>query len=285
MSFILEEIKTAFKISRFRFWFYLAGPFTVGCIWGAKRYLDLLNLEFFVFLFYFLFPANILLYGVNDYYDRETDIINPKKGEKEQLISEKEREKVKIILLTVLISSLLLFFFMKNVFETVIFSSFLLLSIFYSARPLRFKTIPILDSASNFLYALPGIFAFYQVSGSLPILAILIAAFLHTFAMHLFSAIPDIEYDRNTGMKTTAVLLGKKKSLFICALLWTGFSAIVLIIGRFSIFSVLTLIYPLNVIHLIGTGLEVNSIYWYYPYINTGLGGLLFLIKAIQTPW
>ena len=285
MSFIFEGIKTAFKISRFRFWFYLAGPFTVGCIWGTKRYLDLLNLKFFVFLFYFLFPANILLYGVNDYYDRETDLINPKKGEKEHLISEKERKNVKIILVTVLIFSLLLFYFMKNVFETAIFSSFLLLSIFYSARPLRFKSIPILDSASNFLYALPGVFAFYQVSGSLPILAILVAAFLHTFAMHLFSAIPDIEYDRKTGLKTTAVLLGKKKSLLICSLLWASFSGIVLIIGKYSIFSIITLIYPLNIIRLIVTGLEVNSIYWYYPYINTGLGGLLFLIKAIITPW
>lgn len=36
-------------------------------------------LLFFLYLLYFLFPANLLVYGVNDIADEDTDILNAKK--------------------------------------------------------------------------------------------------------------------------------------------------------------------------------------------------------------
>jgi len=60
------------------------------------------------------------------------------------------------------------------------------------------------------LYALPGVFSYYWVSGTLPPNSVLAAAFMHSFSMHLFSAIPDIAYDTETGIRTTAVALGRR---------------------------------------------------------------------------
>ena len=191
-----DYIRLGIKVSRSRFWFYTAGPFTVGCIWGANRFLDLANPEFFIYLFYFLIPANVFLYGVNDYWDRDTDLLNPKKEGKEYVVNDSDRGKLKDILTLITALSLLLMVFQKNWGERIIFGVFLFLSYFYSAKPFRFKTVPLLDSASNVLYALPGVFAYYQVTGALPPQNVMLAAFLHSSAMHLFSAIPDIEYDR-----------------------------------------------------------------------------------------
>ena len=285
MSSLKEHVDLALRVSRTRFWFYIAGPFTVGCIWGAQRFLDLANIEFFVYMFYYLIPANVFLYGVNDYYDYETDLLNPKKQDKEYLVPEGELRMLRNILIAVGVLSLALLPFQKDNTERLIFSGFLFLSYFYSAKPLRFKAVPFLDSASNILYALPGVFAYIQVTGRLPPTLIILAAFLHTSAMHLFSAVPDIEFDRKVNLKTTAVLLGERVSLLLCLLMWTGLAAISLLVGEFSIPSYLPLIYPVMVLYLIVMRKETGSVYWFYPYINTGLGGLLFLLGAVQTPF
>ena len=280
-----ENLSLAFKVSRFRFWFYLTGPFTVGCIYGATRYLDLLNVWFFVYLFYFLLPANVFLYGVNDYWDFETDLLNPKKEEKEYRVKGDEKNKLGGILRFIAGISLVMLLFMGSNGERAIFIVFLFLSYFYSAKPLRFKEKPILDSTSNLLYILPGVLAYYWVTGTLPSTLILVAGVLHSFAMHLFSAIPDIEYDRNTGINTSAVLFGRRTSLIICLVAWTVFASIVIFMGGSSVFRFLPVIYPVMVLNVLFRDLKIEEVYWYYPYINVGFGGFLFLLKAIQTPW
>lgn len=281
---IQEYILLGFKVSRIRFWFYLTGPYTVGCIYGASTYLDLLKPWFFLYFFYFLIPSNVFLYGVNDYWDYETDILNPKKEHEEYRVAKHERRALKIINMVILLFSLVIILLQVDNIQRLITGIFVFLSYFYSAKPLRFKDIPFLDSASNILYIIPGIFAYYLASGNLPSRIILLAGFLHTFSMHLFSAIPDITFDKKTGIKTTAVYLGKTLSLTLCFLLWSGLTIISLTITN-STFRFLTLIYPFSALYLLSTGEQVESLYWFYPYINTGLGGLMFLLKALVTPW
>lgn len=44
---------------------------------------ELFNIQFAFLLFYFLIPFNFFVYAVNDYFDKDTDQYNPKKGTKE----------------------------------------------------------------------------------------------------------------------------------------------------------------------------------------------------------
>jgi 4-hydroxybenzoate polyprenyltransferase len=231
-----------------------------------------------------MFPANVLLYGVNDLWDQETDELNPKKGEREHRVKPEEREALRRLVWAVASLGLLLTVFQGGG-ERLIFLGFLFLSYFYSAEPIRFKQRPLLDSASNILYALPGVFAYFWVSGTLPPTTVLAAAFMHSFSMHLFSAIPDIAYDTGTGIRTTAVVLGRRASLALCLILWSGLAALVIQLGSGSPLSLLPLTYPLVTAALLIQGKTVDSVYWFYPYINTSFGGLLFLSKAVVTPW
>ena len=279
-----EYASLAYNVSRPRFWFYVAGPFTVGCIWGAQRATALLTPEFFAYLLYFLLPANVFLYGVNDYWDHDTDRLNPKKGDKEYLVDPSERTTLKVVLIAITVISLALMVF-QSWGQRLVFGAFLFLSYFYSAKPLRFKATPILDSTSNFLYALPGVFGYLLFTGKLPPTIIMLAALLHSSAMHLFSAIPDIEWDRDVNLMTSAVKIGERGSVYICLSLWAAFSVTVLVIGGFSPLSFLPLIYPSLVALTIIRGLEVSDVYWFYPYINTGLGGLLFLVGFSRIPF
>ncbi len=99
------------------------------------------------------------------------------------------------------------------------FLGFAFCGVFYSAPP-RFKTKPILDSASNVLYIFPGALAFY-LSGaqeiSLPLFG---AAWCWAMAMHAYSAVPDITADKSNGLQTVATLLGFRGTLFFCLMLY-----------------------------------------------------------------
>lgn len=272
----------AFKISRFRFWIYTGGTYVVGYALGASVIGDFLRPEYYIYLFYFFFPANVFIYGINDYWDHETDKLNPKKDEKEYRIRNKERKKLlNLIYLVTGISIILMLF--QNLTEIIIFSIFLFLSYFYSADPLRFKTRPFLDFSSNYLYVIPGIFAYYLVTQSIPSTIILIGAYLHISAMHIFSAIPDIEYDKAAGITTTPVFISKRPSLLLCLIFWIFLSFIVIDLANFYPLSFLVFLYPLfPLILLLKSNIKIEKLYWYLPYVNTALGGLLFVVLIID---
>ncbi|MBC7111854.1 MAG: prenyltransferase, partial [Methanothermobacter sp.] len=80
MKTILEYMGFLFRISRFRFWIYTGGTYVIGYTLAASGFADFLSPAYYLYLIYFFFPASIFIYGVNDWWDEETDILNPKKG-------------------------------------------------------------------------------------------------------------------------------------------------------------------------------------------------------------
>ena len=272
----LRLLTLAFRVSRFRFWIYTGGTYVVGYALGMADISAFFRPDYLVFLLYFFFPANVFIYGVNDYWDRETDIRNPKKGTKEYLADSSDRDDLALLVAAVGGLTLLLMLPLDAVGRAILIV-FLSLSYCYSARPLRFKTVPFLDFSSNMLYIMPGIFGFHLAGGMLPPLPLVIAGYLHISAMHLFSAIPDIAFDRAAGITTTAVVLRKRASLLLCFAFWSLLAAITITLAGFYPLSLLVLIYPLLPLTLLlGKKMSIERAYWYLPYINTCLGGLLF---------
>ena len=280
---MLKFIKYAFKVSRFRFWIYTGGTFVIGYTLGVNGISDFFDLDYIIYLFYFFFPANVFIYGVNDLWDMKTDETNPKKGTKEQKLDKSRKSRLKKILMIILAFSLILIIFQGDMIERSIFLSFLFLSYFYSAKPLRFKSIPFLDFMSNMLYIVPGIFAYYLVTSEIPPLLIILAGFAHISAMHVFSAIPDISYDKKAGIPTTAVVLKEKKSLLLCLSFWLLLSGIAIYLSGYHPLGFVVLIYPLfPLLLLINENLDIEKVYWYLPYVNTSMGGLLFVVLLLN---
>ena len=275
-------MKYLYDVSRPRFWIYLAGTYAVGFAFGIDSQFDFYTVEFFIYLLYFTFPANLFLYGVNDFFDVDTDEDNPKKGEEEYFARGDERKTLLYAVLAVAVLSAALFIFQDPVMKGL-FTAFLALSIMYSTPPIRFKARPGFDSLSNILYGMPGFLGYYQASGDLPSLMIVVAVALWTAAMHLYSSIPDINFDKEAGLRTTSVLLGKEKSLFLCLLLWS-LSAV--IVGWYDIIlGFLGVVYPILVLLLLSgkiIKIDVSRFYWYFPYINTAIGFILFWYPVIQ---
>lgn len=80
------ELSRVISISRYRFWVYELGPFVYGIFAGVITLAGLLNSKVFIFAAFFLFSANLYIYGINDIFDYETDSKNPRKVEYEALV-------------------------------------------------------------------------------------------------------------------------------------------------------------------------------------------------------
>ena len=171
------------RTSRPRFWIYLFGPYLIGLTAGASSPSDLLRLDSILFGIFFLLPANLLVYGVNDIFDFETDSVNPKKAGYESFVGPERRQKLLVSIgllnLPFLIAAILL---APAALPSL--AGFLFFSVLYSAPPVRAKAVPILDSLFNILYVLPGAFAYQMLTGSFPPAWAVIAAGLWTAAMH-----------------------------------------------------------------------------------------------------
>jgi 4-hydroxybenzoate polyprenyltransferase len=266
------RLRYLLTLSRPRFWLYLAGPVVVGVAYGAGTTADLFTETTIPLFAYFLLPANVFLYGINDVFDADVDTDNPKKEAKEA------RWQGDPIVAVVIVASTLLgavTFALTPKVAWPYLAGFFILGFQYSAPPLRFKTTPVFDSLSNGLYVLPGAAAYAAVAGAQPPLAALAGAWLWTMGMHTFSAIPDIEPDRAAGIRTTATMLGESRTLAYCFGCWL---AAAVVFGLVDVRLGLVLAaYPLMVLGVGLSSVAVDRAYWWFPALNTAVGTLLTL--------
>ncbi len=256
-------------LSRPRFWLYLAGPVLVGLAYGASTVADLYAPLALALVAYFLVPANVLLYGVNDVFDADIDATNPKKNHREVRYGGQRFVLAAIGVCAAAGVALVLF---VPAIARGWLVGFLVLAVAYSAPPFRFKTTPLLDSLSNGLYVLPGAVAYAAVAGHQPPLAALVGGWLWTMAMHTYSAIPDLEPDRQAGIRTTATVLGERRAYAYCVACWTlaaiGFWFVHPFLG------VLLFVYPVFAVVVARSSVSVERAYWWFPALNGVVGGV-----------
>ena len=264
------------KVSRLRFWLYVFGPYLIGLIAGANEPSDFLKPQILFFGLYFLFPANLLIYGINDIFDYETDKLNEKKIEYETLVEPKLQKK----LLTVIVFFNLPFViaaFFHGTKVLLAMAGFLFFSIFYSAPPIRAKSKPILDSIFNILYIFPGVFSYALLTGTFPSWSIIIAGGFWTMAMHAYSAIPDIQADRQADLQTIATELGARLTLVFCSVLYI-FSAVLAFpyLGMFGVFLGIIFVAMILISFQFNKTDQLFKVYKFFPVVNSLTGFLLF---------
>ena len=219
-AFIFAPCPVYFKFRVPRFWFYVFGPFIVGALVGAPDPRAYLSFSSLLWALFFLFPANLLIYGANDIFDYETDRRNAKKQGYELLITPADHQKLwRAIALFCLPFAPLLIWAPRECWWSL--AGFLFFSIFYSAPPIRAKARPILDSIFNVLYIFPGAFGYFLTSGHNFSVALFAAAWLWAMAMHAYSAVPDISADKDAQVPTVATFLGLRGTIWFCLAFYT----------------------------------------------------------------
>ncbi|MDH6238343.1 UbiA family prenyltransferase [Cryobacterium sp. CG_9.6] len=204
------------QISRPVLWVNTIGT-TVIALWLTG---DLWRWDALPLLLWATLPFNLLIYGVNDIFDQETDALNSRKGGLEGArIAASEFRRILVAVLLTNLPFVLYFLFVLPLGALVWILAYLVIFVQYSAPPLRFKARAFLDALSNAAYAFPLVFV-PLAFGESPVWGAAIGLMAWSVAKHAFDAVQDIDEDRTAGIVTTAVRLGPRGTALWSAAWW-----------------------------------------------------------------
>ena len=174
---------------------------------------------------FFLIPYNLLMYGINDVFDYESDLRNPRKGGIEGAVLDRSLHKLTI---WAAIGLNLGFVVYLLVVGSDIADFWLLITLFtvlaYSVPRLRFKEIPFLDSFTSAMHFIgPMLFAL-ALSGvnifEFKLFSMLLAFLGWGMASHAFGAVQDVRADREARIKSVATAIGARNTVRLAFLLY-----------------------------------------------------------------
>jgi len=205
----VSAVAKLFVASRPVSWVNTAFPF------GAAYFFTTGKIDWILLLgsFFFLIPYNLLMYGVNDVFDYESDLRNPRKGGIEGALLDPKYHRITLILAFGIAAPFALVLSLVNPNATFWLWLTLFTVVAYSLKGLRFKEIPILDSLTSSLHfvgpMLVGLAMAQAQIQSAHLIAI--AAFsIWGMASHAFGAVQDVRADREAKIASIATALGAR---------------------------------------------------------------------------
>lgn len=217
----MKALVSLFWSSRPISWVNTAFPF-FAAYWFVNQRVDAALI--FGTLF-FLIPYNLLMYGINDVFDYESDLRNPRKGGIEGALLDPKFHKLTILSSIGLAIGFVIYLL---VIGSDIADFWLLITlvavIAYSAPKLRFKEIPFLDSLTSAMHFVgPMLFALALSNVNIfefKLFSMILAFLGWGMASHAFGAVQDVRADREAGIKSVATAIGARNTVRFAFLLY-----------------------------------------------------------------
>lgn len=217
----MSTLKQLFVVSRPLSWVNTAFPFAAGYLMTTRQ----VDLVFVLGTLYFLIPYNLAMYGINDVFDYESDLRNPRKGGVEGAVLDRRLHRV--TLWAVLITNVPFIVFLVVVgspLSWLVLAVSLFAVVAYSMKGLRFKEIPFLDSlTSSTHFVSPAVYGLVLAGATFtPALWLILGAFfLWGIASHAFGAVQDITADRAGGLRSVATVIGARATVWLALVAYT----------------------------------------------------------------
>jgi len=217
-------ISALFVSSRPLSWINTAFPFAAAYFVTTRE----LDLAFFVGTLYFLIPYNLAMYGINDVFDYESDLRNPRKGGVEGALLDPAMHRPTILAAVLTnLPFLAVLVYLGNHLSWLVLAISVFAVIAYSAKGLRFKEKPFLDSlTSSTHFVSPAIYGLVLAGAAFTpqLWTVLAAFFLWGIASHAFGAVQDVVADREADIDSIATVIGARATarLSVVAYLLAG---------------------------------------------------------------
>ena len=225
-------------------WINTAFPFGAAYYFVTER----LDWIFWVGFLFFLIPYNLLMYGVNDVFDYESDLRNPRKGGIEGALLDPKYHRATLAWAFSLSIPPALVLSFVNLEGAWLLWLTLFMVVAYSIKNLRFKEIPFLDSLTSSIHFVGPMlvgFAMAEVELLQKHLMLGTAAFLlWGMASHAFGAVQDVKADREAKIKSIATQIGARLTVRLATFgyLFAGLLSLALP-GRYIQFAIAALPY------------------------------------------
>ena len=202
-------------------WINTAFPF------AAAYYLEAgtVDASLLIGFVYFLVPYNLAMYGINDVFDYESDLRNPRKGGLEGALLEKRMHTPTIVAAVATnVPFLIVLILLGPPASWVVLTISVFAVIAYSAPGLRFKEMPLLDSVTSSTHFVgPAVYGLVLAGAAFTpqLVALLIAFFLWGVASHAFGAVQDVLPDREANIASIATALGARRTVRLSICCWS----------------------------------------------------------------
>jgi 4-hydroxybenzoate polyprenyltransferase len=194
-------------------WINTAFPFAAAYLLTTGR----VDVAFVVGTIYFLIPYNLAMYGINDVFDYESDLRNPRKGGVEGALLDPSIHRTTLWAAVITnVPFLIVLVALGSPLSWLVLAVSVFAVIAYSAKGLRFKEKPFLDSVtSSTHFVSPAVYGLVLAGATwTPALWLILGSFfLWGIASHAFGAVQDVIADREGGLASIATVIGARATV------------------------------------------------------------------------
>lgn len=209
----MKTLRTLLVSSRPLSWVNTAFPFGAAYLLAAGQ----IDLAWVIGTLYFLIPYNLAMYGINDVFDYESDLRNPRKGGVEGAVLDRTMHTITLrAAIATNLPFLAALVLLGGPASWLVLAISIFAVIAYSAPGLRFKERPFLDSVtSSTHFVSPAVYGLVlaQAEFTGALWALLGAFFLWGMASQAFGAVQDIGADRAGGIASIATVTGARATV------------------------------------------------------------------------
>ncbi|MGV3711625.1 prenyltransferase [Pseudolysinimonas sp.] len=213
-------IRALFLTSRPLSWVNTAFPFAAAYVLVVRE----VDVTLIVGTVFFLVPYNFAMYGINDVFDYQSDLRNPRKGGVEGALLDPRWHRLVLWLSGILALPFVVYLVIVGEWRSWIALAVSLFAVAaYSAGGLRFKERPVLDSlTSSTHFVSPAVYGLLLAGATWDgaLVALLAAFFLWGAASHAFGAVQDVVADREGGIASIATVIGARRTVRLAVTLY-----------------------------------------------------------------
>ena len=213
-------IRALFLTSRPLSWVNTAFPFAAAYFLTVRE----IDATLVIGTLFFLVPYNFAMYGINDVFDYQSDLRNPRKGGVEGALLDPRWHRLVLWLSGILALPFVVYLVVVGSWPSWIALAVSLFAVVaYSVAGLRFKERPVLDSiTSSTHFVSPAVYGLL-LGGAVwnsSLVALLAAYFLWGCASHAFGAVQDVVADREGGIASVATVIGARRTVRLAVTLY-----------------------------------------------------------------
>jgi 4-hydroxybenzoate polyprenyltransferase len=191
-------------------WINTAYPFAVAYLLVTRD----IDLTLVVGTLFFLIPYNLAMYGINDVFDYESDLRNPRKGGAHGAVLDRRMHRVTLWAAGLSCAPFVVFLVaVGSPLSWAVLAASLFFVVFYSAPPLRLKERPFADSVTSSIHFFsPAVYGLVLAGATWTwqLVVIMVAFALWGIASHAFGAVQDVVADREAGIASIATARGAR---------------------------------------------------------------------------
>lgn len=191
-------------------WINTAYPFAAAYLLTTRE----IDVIVVVGTLFFLIPYNLAMYGINDVFDYESDLRNPRKGGAHGAVLDRRMHRITLWTAGLTCAPFVVYLLVVgSPLSWLVLALSLFFVVFYSAPPLRLKEVPFADSITSSIHFFsPAVYGLV-LAGAVWTwqLAVVVLAFaLWGVASHAFGAVQDVVADREAGISSIATARGAR---------------------------------------------------------------------------